>query len=75
MQKRPVGSSSAATSTLKPQLIHSVATVPLCTRSGLLAPMFCPTNVVAAVAKLWMGIKAKVSSLLAPLKPAINAEP
>ena len=29
MQKRPVGSSSAATSTLKPQLIHSVATVPL----------------------------------------------
>ena len=28
-------------------------------------------NVVAAVAKLWMGIKAKVSSLLAPLKPCL----
>lgn len=67
MHHGPIARSASATPMHTAVPIHSAARLPWRTRSGLPAPMFCPTKVVTAMEKLCTGRKAMVSTLFAAL--------
>ena len=64
-----------AVKTVQTSAARTVARMPWWARSSRPAPMFCPTKAVMPAARLWVGRKARESSLLPTFMPAVKALP